>query len=230
MKAQTEMPIEQAAEVRELSCCSSLREEERCRRLRREHSRVRLYLTRKGKEREGLQIKDFQNLLGHLKNVGIKYTQTKFHGLICFNPRYRKVSNSFGSPVTDNITLHTQTSSRITLCCESEDSRSDRLLDTPHPQSGRVRGVQSSRLHHTARTHPHSAQPRASSAGVMTSLKRPKHSKNKFRISFNPVSPVERVCHAHGSSCFRESCIEATGGARNVLINKPAIPHIDLNV
>lgn len=68
VKAQTEMPIEQAAEVRELSCCSSLREEERCRRLRREHSRVRLYLTRKGKEREGLQIKDFQNLLGHLKN------------------------------------------------------------------------------------------------------------------------------------------------------------------
>jgi hypothetical protein len=57
VKAQIEMPTERAAEVRE----------ERCWGLRRERP-IRLYLTRKGKEREGLQIKDFQNLLGHLKN------------------------------------------------------------------------------------------------------------------------------------------------------------------
>lgn len=38
------------------------------------HSGVMLYLTRKGKEREGLQIKDFQNLLGHLKKKITKPT------------------------------------------------------------------------------------------------------------------------------------------------------------
>lgn len=124
---------------------------------------------------------------------------------LCFNRCGMKVSDSFGSPVTVTIALHTQTSSRIMPCCESEDSRPDRKLGTPRPQSGRMRReaekkqitphCQSPPLQCTAKSQP------------LLGLQPPSHKKvlntagNKSKISFNPVGPVERVCHAHVTSC-----------------------------
>lgn len=65
--AQTEMPIE-GADLSQGAPATAPTEGREVLKTGKELSRVMLYLTRKGKEREGLQIKDFQNLLGFLKN------------------------------------------------------------------------------------------------------------------------------------------------------------------
>lgn len=67
MTAQTEMPIE-GADLSQGAPATAPTEGREVLKTGKELSRVMLYLTRKGKEREGLQIKDFQNLLGFLKN------------------------------------------------------------------------------------------------------------------------------------------------------------------